>query len=82
MPFRANGSSTDNNGPTQEAFNGYNMVASAGFDSEKILLKYGSFIDTKTGHGGVWQIAYDLQKATCSAGCLRRAVLLRLFRPL
>lgn len=58
IPFRAYGSSIDDNAPTKSAFNYYKALADWQ-DSEKILNKYGGFIDTKTGHAGVWMQAYD-----------------------
>lgn len=57
-PFRAYGSSIDDNAPTRSAFNHYAALAQWA-DGEKILNKYGTFIDTKTGHAGVWMQAYD-----------------------
>jgi hypothetical protein len=61
--FRAYGSSQDNNTPTKEPFNTYSMVA-GGFDSEKILLKYGKFIDLFvsngiTNHTSTWPAVYN-----------------------
>lgn len=58
IPFRAYGSSIDDNAPTQSAFNHYYSVA-IWADAEKILNKYGWFINTNTGHAGVWMQAYD-----------------------
>lgn len=58
IPFRAYGSSVDDNPPTQSAFNHYQAVA-IWSDSEKILNKYGVFIDTLSGHAGVWMKTYD-----------------------
>lgn len=58
IPFRAYGSSIDDNLPTRSAFDHYFAVTQWA-DSEKILNKYGTFIDTNTGHAGVWMKAYD-----------------------
>lgn len=58
IPFRAYGSSIDDNAPTRSAFDHYQALA-IWADTEKILNKYGGFIDTKTGHAGVWMQAYD-----------------------
>jgi predicted peptidase len=59
-PFRMYGSSTDENNQTRGAFTHYQAVADI-VDKEKILYKYGSFIDLKTGHTGTWPIAFNFK---------------------
>lgn len=71
LPFRAYGSSLDDNLPTRSAFDHYEAVAQWA-DSEKILNKYGSFINTKTGHAGVWMQAYDFATSDLFAWLLTK----------